>query len=319
MGLYIAKRILWMIPIMLGVSLLVFSLMYFTPGDPAQIILGAEATPEALEECREDLGLDKPFLERYLNYAANAFLRFDLGESYINSRPVMTELLQRFPYTFRVAGISVIISALIGIPLGVMAAVNQYSWKDNGSMLLALFSMSMPNFWFALMLVLLFSLKLGWLPATGIDHWTCYILPCVAIGLNGAAGLARQTRSGMLEVIRQDYIVTARAKGQKEQSVVYGHALRNALIPIITQLGTRLGNSMGGAIIAESIFSIPGVGSYMATAIKSRDYPAVQGGVLFVAVIFALFMLLVDILYTFADPRMKSRFQSIKRKTAKVG
>lgn len=314
MGRYVVKRILWMIPILLGVSLLVFTLMYFTPGDPAQIIMGAEATPQELELCREELGLNKPFIERYLSYVGNAFLRFDLGNSYINDRPVMTELLQRFPYTFRVAGISVLIAIAIGIPLGVMAAVNQYTWKDNASMLVALFSMSMPNFWFALMLVLLFSLKLGWLPATGIHHWTCYILPCFSIGVHSAAGLARQTRSGMLEVIRQDYIVTARAKGQKEQKVIYGHALRNALIPIITQVGTMLGRQMGGAIIAESIFSIPGIGSYMATAIKSRDYPVVQGGVLFVAIIFALAMLLVDLLYAFADPRMKSRYQTTKRK-----
>ncbi len=314
MGRYIIKRILWMIPVLLGVSFLVFSLMYFTPGDPAAIILGAEATPAQMEACREEMGLNKPFFERYVTYLYQAFVKFDLGTSYINGRPVMTELLQRFPYTFRVAGISVLVAVAIGIPLGVMAAVNQYTWKDNLSMLAALFSMSMPNFWFALMLVLFFSLKLGWLPATGIGHWTCYLLPCFSIGVHSAAGLARQTRSGMLEVIRQDYIVTARAKGQRESKVIFGHALKNAMIPIITQVGTMLGRQMGGAIIAESVFSIPGIGSYMSTAIKSRDYPVVQGGVLFVAVIFALSMLLVDILYTYADPRMKSRYESSAKK-----
>ena len=314
MGRYIIKRILWMIPVLLGVSFLVFSLMYFTPGDPAAIILGAEATPAQMEACREEMGLNKPFFERYVTYLYQAFVKFDLGTSYINGRPVMTELLQRFPYTVRVAGISVLVAVAIGIPLGVMAAVNQYTWKDNLSMLAALFSMSMPNFWFALMLVLFFSLKLGWLPATGIGHWTCYLLPCFSIGVHSAAGLARQTRSGMLEVIRQDYIVTARAKGQRESKVIFGHALKNAMIPIITQVGTMLGRQMGGAIIAESVFSIPGIGSYMSTAIKSRDYPVVQGGVLFVAVIFALSMLLVDILYTYADPRMKSRYESSAKK-----
>lgn len=314
MGRYIIKRILWMIPVLLGVSFLVFSLMYFTPGDPAAIILGAEATPAQMEACREEMGLNKPFFERYITYIYQAFVKFDLRTSYINGRPVMTELLQRFPYTFRVAGISVLVAVAIGIPLGVMAAVNQYTWKDNLSMLAALFSMSMPNFWFALMLVLFFSLKLGWLPATGIGHWTCYLLPCFSIGVHSAAGLARQTRSGMLEVIRQDYIVTARAKGQRESKVIFGHALKNAMIPIITQVGTMLGRQMGGAIIAESVFSIPGIGSYMSTAIKSRDYPVVQGGVLFVAVIFALSMLLVDILYTYADPRMKSRYESSAKK-----
>ena len=314
MGRYIIKRILWMIPVLLGVSFLVFSLMYFTPGDPAAIILGAEATPAQMEACREEMGLNKPFFERYVTYIYQAFVKFDLGTSYINGRPVMTELLQRFPYTFRVAGISVLVAVAIGIPLGVMAAVNQYTWKDNLSMLAALFSMSMPNFWFALMLVLFFSLKLGWLPATGIGHWTCYLLPCFSIGVHSAAGLARQTRAGMLEVVRQDDIVTARAKGQRESKVIFGHALKNAMIPIITQVGTMLGRQMGGAIIAESVFSIPGIGSYMSTAIKSRDYPVVQGGVLFVAVIFALSMLLVDILYTYADPRMKSRYESSAKK-----
>jgi len=311
---YVVKRIFWLIPVLLGVSLLVFTLMYFTPGDPAMIILGAEATPAELEALREELGLNKSFIERYLAYVYNAFFRLDLGTSYVNSRPVLQELLTRFPYTFRVAGISVIIAVLIGVPLGVMAAVNQNTWKDNASMLIALFSMSMPNFWFALMMVLLFSLQMGLLPASGIGHWTCYILPCFSIGVHSAAGLARQTRSGMLEVIRQDYIVTARAKGQVERKVIYGHALRNALIPIITQVGTMLGRQMGGAIIAESIFSIPGIGSYLSSAIKSRDYPVVQGGVLFVAVIFAIAMVLVDVMYATVDPRMKSRYQTTKKK-----
>ena len=313
MGRYIAKRILWMIPVLLGVSFLVFTLMYFTPGDPVAIILGAEATKEQIAITRHEMGLDQPFLIRYFKYVWDA-IHLNFGTSYVNGRSVMTELIQRFPYTFRVALISVGISMLIGIPLGVMAAVNQYTWKDNLSMMVALFCRSMPNFWFALMLVLFFSLKLNLLPAMGVDSWKCYILPCFAIGVGSAAGLARQTRSAMLEVIRQDYVTTARAKGQTERKIIYGHAFRNALIPIITQVGTSLGHQMGGAIIAESIFSIPGIGSYMSTAIGSRDYPVVQGGVLFIAVVFAFTMLLVDILYAFADPRIKSRYSSSKKK-----
>ena len=303
-----------MIPVLLGVSFLVFTLMYFTPGDPAAIILGTDATPEMLAATRAKLGLDQPFIIRYLRYVWNA-IHLDLGDSYINNRPVMKELLTRFPYTFRVAILSVLIAALIGIPLGVFAAVNQSTWKDNLAMLLSLFCRSMPNFWFALMMVLLFSLKLGLLPATGVGSWKHYILPCFSIGVHSASGLARQTRSAMLEVIRQDYIVTTRAKGQTEMKVIYGHGLRNALIPIITQLGTNLGHQLGGAIIAESVFSIPGIGSYMSTAIGSRDYPVVQGGVLFIAVIFAFTMLLVDIMYAFADPRMKSQFASGGKKS----
>lgn len=303
-----------MIPVLLGVSFLVFTLMYFTPGDPVDIILGTDATAEMVAETRAKLGLDQPFLVQYFNYVWNA-IHLDLGTSYINNRPVMTELLTRFPYTMRVAGFSVLIAAIIGIPLGVIAAVNQDTWKDNVSMLAALFCRSMPNFWFALMMVLLFSLQLRLLPPSGVGTWQHYILPCFSIGVHSASGLARQTRSAMLEVIRQDYIVTTRAKGQTEGKVIFGHGLRNALIPIITQLGSTLAHQLGGAIIAESVFSIPGIGSYMSTAIGSRDYPVVRGGVLFIAVVFAFTMLLVDILYAMADPRMKSQFASGGKKS----
>ena len=278
------------------------------------MILGADATDAEVLALRAELGLDDPFLVRFFTYVKQVFIDFDLGTSYVNNRSVSSEILSRFPKTFEVAILSVVFAVVIGIPLGIMAAVNQYTWKDNASMVVALLGVSMPHFWVGLMLSLLFALKLGWLPASGFGGIEYLIMPCLSIGLGGAGGIARQTRSSMLEVIRQDYIVTARAKGLKESTVIYVHALRNALIPIITQVGNMLGVQLGGAIVVESVFSIPGLGSYMVSGIKSRDYPAVQGSVLFVSIVFGLVMLLVDIMYAFADPRIKAQYQRKRRK-----
>lgn len=311
---YIVKRILLMIPVIIGVTWLIFTIMYFTPGDPAQIILGSEVSTEVLEAKREELGLNKSYIERFVEYAKDVYFHFDFGESYMNGKPVIEDILQRFPYTLRVASISVCLALLIGIPLGVIAAVNQYSWKDNASMLVALVGISMPGFWVGQMLSLLFALKLGLLPASGVDGPASYILPCLAIGLTGCASIARQTRSAMLEVIRQDYIVTARAKGIINSKVIFVHGLRNALIPVATQAGTSFGIQLGGAIVAESVFSIPGIGTYMMNSISSRDYPAIQGSVIFVAVVFSLVMLLVDLVYAFIDPRIKAQYAGKKRK-----
>lgn len=311
---YIVKRILLMIPVIIGVTWLIFTIMYFTPGDPAQIILGSEVSTEVLEAKREELGLNKSYVERFAEYAKDVYFHLDFGESYMNGKPVIEDILQRFPYTLRVASASVCLALLIGIPLGVIAAVNQYSWKDNASMLLALVGISMPGFWVGQMLSLLFALKLGILPASGVEGAASYVLPCLAIGLTGCASIARQTRSAMLEVIRQDYIVTARAKGIAGSKVVFVHGLRNALIPVATQAGTSFGTQLGGAIVAESVFSIPGIGTYMMNAISSRDYPAIQGAVIFVAVVFSLVMLLVDLVYAFIDPRIKAQYAGKKRK-----
>ena len=308
---YIVKRILLMIPVIIGVTWLIFTIMYFTPGDPAQIILGSEVSTEVLEAKREELGLNKSYIERFVEYAKDVYFHFDFGESYMNGKPVIEDI---FPYTLRVASISVCLALLIGIPLGVIAAVNQYSWKDNASMLVALVGISMPGFWVGQMLSLLFALKLGLLPASGVDGPASYILPCLAIGLTGCASIARQTRSAMLEVIRQDYIVTARAKGIINSKVIFVHGLRNALIPVATQAGTSFGMQLGGAIVAESVFSIPGIGTYMMNSISSRDYPAIQGSVIFVAVVFSLVMLLVDLVYAFIDPRIKAQYAGKKRK-----
>lgn len=307
---YILKRVLWMIPVILGVTFLIFTIMSFTPGDPAAIILGANATPEQITALHTKLGLDQPFLIRFFNYIKNIVLHFDFGQSYINGRDVKIEILQRFSYTLRIALLSMVISMGIGIPLGVTAAINRNTWRDNTSMTIALLGISMPAFWFAQMLSILLALKLRWLPASGVGSFAHYIMPCTAVSMMGLAQMARITRSSMLEVIRSDYITTARAKGQVERVVTYKHALRNALIPVVTQAGATFGLLLGGTLVAETVFSIPGLGSYMVTAIKSRDYPAIEGAVVFVAVTFSIVMLLVDLLYAVIDPRIRAQFSN---------
>lgn len=309
---YILKRLLWLIPILLGVSILIFTIMYFSTGDPARIMLGSMATEEQLEEAREEMGLNKGFVEQYLDFL-NGVIHLDLGTSYVSKQDVFSEIMTRAPYTIRVAVISLFLSIIIGVPLGIVSAVNQYSWKDNLAMLISMVFVSMPNFWVAMLLVLLFSLQLGWLPAVGVSSWTCYIMPCIAVSLAGAATFSRQTRSSMLEVIRQDYIVTARAKGVKENKVVMKHALKNALIPIITVIGGRVGNMLGGALIAETVFSIPGMGVYILNAINNRDYPVVRGTALVICIWFSVCMLAVDIVYALVDPRIRSQFARKKR------
>lgn len=302
-----------MIPVVIMVAVLIFTIMYFTPGDPAIIILGPNASLEQLAAKRVELGIDQPYLVQLLNYLKNVFIRFDFGNSFINGRSVSAQIMERFPRTFMIAMFSVLFSVAAGVPLGIIAAVNQYSWKDNASMFAALIAASMPGFWIAQMMSLLFALKLGWLPATGIDSWKCYILPVVANAIGGVAQMARQTRSSMLEVIREDYITTARSKGQVEHKVVYHHALRNALIPIVTCADGAFGFQLGGALVVETVFSIPGLGKYMMDAISMRDYPAIRGTVIFLAIAFSIVMLAVDILYAFIDPRIKGQYQSKKR------
>lgn len=313
MSRYIVKRLALMIPVLLLVAVLIFTIMYFTPGDPAVIILGSNASLDQLAQKRVELGLDKPFFVQMLQYLKDVFLRFDFGTSFINNRSVSTQIMERFPRTLMIATFSVLLSIIVGVPLGVVAAVNQYSWKDNASMFSALIASSMPGFWIAQMMSLLFALKLKWLPATGIDNWTCYIMPVVATSIGGIAQMARQTRSSMLEVIREDYITTARAKGQIERKVIYHHALRNALIPIVTCAGGSFGFQLGGALVVETVFSIPGLGLYMMNAISQRDYPAIRGAVIFLAIVFGIVMLAVDIMYAFIDPRIKSQYQTKRR------
>lgn len=307
---YILKRLLFLIPVILGVTFLIFAIMTFTPGDPAAIVLGADAKPAEIAALRAKLGLDQPFLIRFYEYVKGIVTRFDFGASYINGRDVKFEILQRFSYTLKIAALSMCFSLGLGVPLGIIAAVNRNTWKDNAAMTVALVGISMPTFWFGLMLSIIFALKLGWLPPSGVGGFKNYIMPCLAVSMSGIAGMARQTRSSMLEVIRADYITTARAKGQTERVITYKHSLRNALIPVVTQAGAVFGLLMCGTLVSETVFSVPGLGTYMVTAIKSRDYPAIQGAVIFVAIAFSLVMLLVDILYAVVDPRIRAQFSN---------
>ncbi len=309
MSRYIVRRILWMIPIILGVSLLVFTLMYFTPGDPARIILGQGATQVEIENLRASLGLDKGYFPRLIDFLTNTFIHFDLGASYITKASIANEIMVRLPQTIILATTCMLIGLFVGVPLGIISAVHQDSITDRISMSLALVGASTPNFWFALLLVVLFSVKLGWLPPMGIGGIEYYVLPTLAGCMGGIAIQARQSRSSMLEVIRADYVTTARAKGVSNMAVIFKHELPNALIPVITAAGNDFGGMIGGALIIEQIFSIPGMGAYLVNAVFNRDYPIVQAGAIFLAIVFSLIMLLVDLLFAFVDPRIKAQYE----------
>lgn len=304
---FIVKRLLLLIPVLLGVSLLVFAIMSFTPGDPAQLILGENAPPEAVAELREEMGLNDPFVLRYARFVGNAVMG-DLGQSYTSGRDVFDEIFSRFPNTLILAALGVIIAVLIGIPVGIISATRQYSMIDSGSMIFALLGVSMPNFWLGLMMILLFSVNLGWVPSGGYSDWSSLIMPAITLGTGSAAIITRMTRSSMLEVIRQDYIRTARAKGVAENVVINQHALKNALIPVITVIGLQFGYLLGGAVLTETVFSWPGVGRMMVDAIRQKDAPTVLGTVVFLATTFSLVNLMVDLLYGFVDPRIKSQY-----------
>ena len=314
MGRYILRRLLWMIPVVLGVTILVFTIMYFIPGDPASLMVGADATPAQIAAKREALGLNDPYMVRLGKFVGNIVLHFDFGESWVYHTPVTTELLHRLPRTLTIAAACIALQILVGIPLGIIAAVNQDSWTDRIAMFIAMFGISMPNFWIALLLVLFFSVNLGWLPPYGIGGLKYYILPVIANAFPGIATQARQTRSSMLEVIRSDYITTARAKGLSELNILLRHALPNALLPVITIIGNGIGRLLAGAVVIESIFSIPGVGMYLVGGINTRDYNIVQSSVIFLAIAFTLIMLLVDLMYAFIDPRIKAQFAGKKRR-----
>lgn len=314
---YIVRRLLWLIPVIIGVLTIVFILSSITPGDPVDALLSNEATQEERQELREKLGLDKPVYIQFVNYIVRVVTKGDLGTSYQTKQPIAQEMLTRIPVTLKLTFASVIVALIIAIPLGVISAVRPYSWIDNLSMGIALFGVSIPQFWFALMGMLVFAVTLHWLPASGIKTFAGWILPVAMIGIGNAGNFARVTRSSMLEVVKQDYIRTARAKGQKEYIVILRHGLRNALIPVAANVGNTIGVSLGGAIIAETIFSLPGVGKYMIDAIYNRNWPAIQGGVIMLALAFSLVMLLMDIVYMFIDPRLMSmtRPQAKKKKS----
>ena len=305
---YIVKRILWLIPILLGVTFVVFTIMYLSPGDPVTMMLGEGASPEAYEALREQMGLNRSFIEQFFSYVKQVFIDFDLGRSYVSKRVVLDEILVRMPNTIKLASWSILFASLIGIPMGVISATRPYSKTDNVVMFISLIGVSMPTFWQALLLIILFTSTLGWLPASGFTTWQQMIMPVFALATSSIGTIARITRSSMMDVLDQDYIRTAHAKGVKEGKITFHHALRNALIPVVTVIGLQFGALLGGAVLTETIFSINGLGTMMVNAIRTRDTMIVQGGVLFIAFVFTIVNLCVDILYAYIDPRIRSQY-----------
>ena len=304
---FIIKRLLILIPTLICVTFLVQLFLAITPGDPARLMAGTEASEEEVEQLRDEMGLNDPLLVRYWNYMKGIF-HGDFGRSFRTKSPVIGEILRRFPYTLRLVFISCGLSLIIGIPTGIFAATHQYSWKDNVSIVLSLFFVSMPSFWFALLLIQYLCVGLKILPVAGVDTWQGWVLPCFTNALAHAASVSRQMRSNMLEVIRQDYITTARAKGQTERLVLYKHALRNAIIPIIMTVGHIFGIAIGGSLVTETIFGIPGLGSYTIAALSARDYPVIQTSVLFISTMNCLVLLVVDIIFAIVDPRIREQY-----------
>lgn len=311
---YILKRLLLAIPVLIGATFLVFTIMYFAPGDPAKILLGSSATEEALALKRAELGLNDPFIVRYGRFLFG-LIRGDMGISYRNGQEVTSLIGDRLSNTLILASSGMLFSIIVGIPVGIISAVKQYSLLDKTTMVITLFFMAVPTFWFALILVIVFSLNLGWLPASGMAHGlpdmlVSLILPTVTLGFGYAALVARTTRSSVLEVMRQDYIDTARSKGITERKVIWKHMMKNALIPIVTVIGLNFGTLLGGSVLTETIFSWPGVGRFVVESISYKDIPSVLGCVVTLAILFSLVNLIVDILYSFLDPRIKSQYQT---------
>lgn len=295
---------------MLLVSFFVYAILFVAPGDPAQLALGEGATEEALIAKRAELGLDKPFIVQYLNWLGRVVFHLDFGNSYRSNISVTYQIANYFPNTLKLSGLSVLLGVVLGVPIGVIAAVKQYSPFDNIVMSMAMIGMSVPAFVFAMVMIFIFSVVLRILPVSGFSTLKQMIMPIVTLAMQPAAIFARMTRSSMLEIIRQDYIRTIRAKGQTERKIMILHALKNALLPILTTFGLQFGALMGGAFVTETIFLIPGFGRLLVTAVTNRDYPLVLGGVVLIAMIVAVTNLLIDIAYAFVDPRVKAAFRS---------
>ncbi len=329
---YIGKRLLDILPVLLGITLLVFLFLQLIPGNPAVVMLGPRATAEQVANLQEQLGLNRPLPLQYLSFLGK-LIRFDLGRSIISGIPVTREIAARWPATFELSIAAMLFSIVVGVPAGILAAVKKNGWIDNLAMTASLLGVSTPVYWLGLLLVYLFAVNLQWLPPSGrlgvgipfqpitgfyiLDALITFnfralgdilahlLLPALALGTIPLAIIARITRSAMLEVLSQDYIRTARAKGLKERLVINQHALKNALLPVVTIIGLQFGTLLSGAILTETIFSWPGIGSWIYEGILNRDYPVVQGGVVFVALVFVLINLLVDLSYSFLDPRIQ--------------
>ena len=305
---FIAKRLVAMIPVLLGVTLVIYLILNMAPGDPAKVILGEQATPEQIAELREEMGLNDPVLVQYARYIFN-LVQGDMGESYNSGLKCNVEIFARFPNTLRLTICAISLAVILALPIGIVAAVKQNSIFDGVSMFIALIGLSMPVFWLGLLLILFFSLRLGWFPSSGAEGWKSLVLPTVTLGFQQMASIARVTRSSMLEVIRADYIRTARAKGVAESKVITKHALKNALIPTVTVVGLQFGGMLGGSVMTESVYAWPGVGRLMVQSINKRDIPMVLGCTIMFSVSASVVNLLVDVLYGFIDPRIKSQYK----------
>ena len=304
---YIGKRLLSLIPVIIGATLIVFLLMSVAEGDPVRIMLGSEVSQEIVEATREEMGLNDPILIQYGRYMLD-LVRGDMGTSYKDKVAVTQKIADVLPNTAKLAVASLALSVVMALPLGVLAAIKQNSWFDAISMFVSLLGISMPIFWLGLLLIIVFALQLGWFPVSGAEGLTSIVLPSLALAIRSMASIARTTRSSMLEVIRQDYIRTARAKGIPERTVIRHHALKNALIPTITSIGLQLGQLLGGSVLVETVFGWPGMGRLMIQSIESRDTPVVLGCIVIFAIAFSVVNLLVDLIYAAVDPRMKTQF-----------
>ena len=304
------KRLLWMIPVLLGVLFIVFTLSQLMPGDPVINKLGTSYTQEQYDAMEHEMGLDQPFIVQFWDYLVGVVTRFDLGTSYKSYRAVSTMIFERLGTTLKLGIYSSLVTIIISMPLGIISARHQYSVLDYSTTTISLIFASVPGFWLAMMMMILFALKLGWLPSSGIGSWKNYVMPVLAQGLMPLASVTRMTRSSMLEVIRQDYIRTARAKGLKENVVINKHALKNALIPVITVIGMQMTMIFGGSVVIETIFSMPGLGTLLMTSINGRDYPAIMGIVFIISLSVCVINLLVDLVYAAVDPRIKAQFSN---------
>ena len=309
---YIIKRLLFLIPTILGVVFIIFLVMNITPGDPARALLGVSAPQADVDILNHELGYDLPFFQKYINYIKNMVFNRDFGVSYFTKQSVFDEIWPRYLVTIKLALMGVVISASLGIPLGIYAAVKQYSLWDTIPSILAFLIAAIPSFVLGMLLLFIFSLKLNWLPSYGIASYKNYIMPALAISIPPAAMNMRFTKSSMLESIRQDFVRTARAKGASENIVIWKHALKNALLPVITNIGLSLGSLIAGAVVAEKLFSIPGIGSLIVDRISYKDEPVIIAGTIMIAICFTIVMLIVDLIYAYIDPRIRAKYSRTK-------
>ncbi len=309
---YVIKRILFLIPTILGVVFIIYLVMNITPGDPARALLGVSAPQADVDALNKELGYDLPFLQKYVNYIKNMVINRNFGISYFTKQSVFDEIWPRYIVTIKLALMGVMLSALIGIPLGIYAAVKQYSLWDTIPSILAFLIAAIPSFVLGMLLLFIFALRLNLLPSYGIDTFKHYIMPALAISIPPAAMNLRFTKSSMLESVRQDYVRTARAKGAPEKTVIWKHALKNALLPVITNIGLSLGSLIAGAVVAEKLFSIPGIGSLIVDRITYKDEPVIIAGTILIAACFTVVMLVVDLIYAYIDPRIRAKYARTK-------